>query len=378
MDDRKLLSKYRRRVVKEGFLKSLFLGVIFGTVALDIVALVTWLVGYKPGLFIAIGVFVLVAAAVTPLFYCLRYRPTARQVARRVDALGLEERVITMTELAGEDTFMARAQREDTVKAIKSVDHMLLKLAISMTFVIALICFSVFGMGMTTVSALHYAGVIPSGISTFTGEYLPQEFTVSYAVEEECKGAIIWWKDDWTDTVSAEVTRTVKEGEELPPVYAIPADGWYFVSWSDGVMDPYRHDTDIQGDIIVTAIFEEGEPDPEEGEQNQSQNQQQQDTGEPNESESNSSSSQENNDSPEGEPNDDPSAGGMRDTASQQIVDGQTYYGDEFEDAYRQAMERLAQDNNIPEDLKKFITDYFDSIETGKKPDGSEGSVQQP
>lgn len=369
MDDKKIFTKYRRRIVKEGVLKSLFLGVICGTVALDIVAFVTWLVGYKPGLFIALGGLVLVTAAVTPLLYFLRYRPTVKQVARRIDELGLEERVITMTELEGEDSFMARAQREDTLRAVKGVDHMLLKLAISVAFVLPFVCASVLGMGMTTVSALHYAGVIPGGISAITGEYLPQEFTVSYAVEEECKGSIIWWKNDWTDTVSAEVTQTVTEGEDLSPVYAIPADGWYFVSWSDGVMDPYRHDTDIRGDIIVTAIFEEGEPDPEEGEQNQSQNQQQQDTGEPNESESNSSSSQENNDSPEGEPNDDPSAGGMRDTASQQIVDGQTYYGDEFEDAYRDAMERLAQDNNIPEELKKFVADYFKAIETGKAPE---------
>lgn len=378
MGDKKQFARYRSRIVRESVIKSLFCGISVGSAALCTVAFVTWLVGYRPGLFFALAAFALGCGVSVPLFYFCKFRPTAKQVARRVDRLGLEERMITMTELQGKETFIARAQREDTERAAEKVSHLLLKTALSAALVAVLVTAAVLGAGMTTLSALHYAGIIPAGIRVFTHEYVPATYSVSYGVEENCNGSVIWYTGDWTNKISAEVTRSVQEGESLGPVYAIPAEGWYFVSWSDGVMDPYRHDVDIGGDIIALAIFEEGEEDPEEGEQNnQSQSQQQQDTGEPNESNGNSSSSQQNDDqSPEGDPNDDPSAGGQRDSSSQQVVDGQTYYGDEFEEAYRQAMERLQQDGNIPDDLKKFIEEYYRSIETGPSPD--EGEQQQP
>lgn len=371
--------KYRKRLVKEGIVKSLLLGLALGLFALAVVAFFTWLFGYKPGLFVALASFVFVAAATVPVFYFLKFRPTVKQIARRMDALGLEERVLTMTELEGDDSYIARIQREDAEKTAKKLNAALLKLAVSAAIVVPFAVACVFGLGMTTVSALHYAGIIPSGIVTIEHMHIPGEYTVSYTVEEGCEGTIIYYTGDWSAETPVTGSETVKEGETAKAVYAVPAEDWAFVSWSDGLRDPYRQDTVLDGDIIVQAIFEAMEPDPEDGEEQNSDSQDGEGEGESDEpqegepqegdgeNQGEGDPEEQEEQKPSGEPNDQMSAGGMRDVTSQQIVDGDTYYGDEFDDAYRQAMDRLENDKNIPDELKQHISDYYDSLETSGK-----------
>ncbi len=374
MKDHRLYKKYRDRLVRESILKSLFWGVIFGSAALCVTALLSWFLGFKNGIWIALGLFFALTAGVTPLFYFLRYRPTVKQVARRVDALGLEERMLTMTELEGDDSFIAKIQREDTYRALGSVNHMMLKIALSLALVLPFAAALLLGAGMTTVSALYYTGVIPSFNEAVTEQYVPREFTVSYGVDENGLGTIIWrggenWHGDWENTVTVEGTFTKKEGEDMDPVYAIPDDGWCFVSWSDGLNNPYRHDTDLDGDVIVYAIFEPIEEDPT-APQQQQQQQQQQNPQDSDNSPPDDSSDSEQQQEPEGEPGEDPSAGGMRDTSSQQIQDGKTYYGDEFDQGRQDAMDRLEGDKNMPDEYKDDLQDYYDSIETSGSDNG--------
>ena len=389
-----LYDKDRQRIQKEGILKSLFLGIIIASIATVITAFFLWFFGVKAGLFIAIGVFAVLTAAITPLFYFLRYRPTVKQIARRVDELGLEERVLTMTELAGDDSEIARLQRSDTLAALSSVNHMLIKIVVSVAIIVPLVLCSVLGVGMLSVSALHFAGILPSGLVTLSPDYMPGVYTVSYAVEAGGEGTVIYWTGDWSEETPVDADgERVEQGNTAKAVYAIPAENWVFVSWSDGNSDPYRQDTVVDGDIHVEAIFEPMGPDPsgleaelnasqegmggegqqgQEGSGGQSQagGDQSQD-GEPQPGDGDEGEEGEtnpdgdNNGGPEGQPNDSNGASGARDLTSQQVKDGQTYYGDEFEDAYERARERLTSDSNIPDELKDFIEDYFQSIETG-------------
>jgi hypothetical protein len=50
---------------------------------------------------------------VTLLCYFAWFRPKKKEVLARIDSLGLKERIITMEELKGEDTVIARKQRQD-------------------------------------------------------------------------------------------------------------------------------------------------------------------------------------------------------------------------------------------------------------------------
>ena len=99
MDNRQLFERHRKRLEKEAWLKSVLLSLVIGFAAMLATAVLTW-VFEKNGLWFSLSALVVVTGGLTPLFYFKRFRPDGRQIARRIDRLGLEERVITMTELA--------------------------------------------------------------------------------------------------------------------------------------------------------------------------------------------------------------------------------------------------------------------------------------
>ena len=106
MEPKKLLEKYYSRLAQESFLKSLLWGLVVGFSALLLSAIVCWYVGFK-GIWVCIVLFAAATAISTPLFYFCRFRPTIKQTARRVDSLGLEERLLTMTELEGDNSYLS-------------------------------------------------------------------------------------------------------------------------------------------------------------------------------------------------------------------------------------------------------------------------------
>jgi hypothetical protein len=63
--------------------------------------------------------------------YYLTYRPTVRQTAARVDALGLAERTVTMVDRAEEDTYVACRQREDATAALAAVSPKQIKIGLA-------------------------------------------------------------------------------------------------------------------------------------------------------------------------------------------------------------------------------------------------------
>ena len=366
--------KYYRRIAREGILKALFCSLAAGSVVLALIELISWIFGFKPGLWIGLLAFAAVAAALTPLIYFKKYRPTVKAIARRVDALGLEERMITMAELEEDPSYMAKLQREDTQKALKSVDQSLIKMAISASLIAALCVSATFGLGFVTTEALHVAGVIPSVIG-IADSITTQEniYTVAYGVLEG-DGAIVCYTEDLTAETLFEGPVSVKEGEDAPAVYALPnfAENWVFVRWSDGVLSPYRKDLAVSGNINVNAVFVQLDdidvPDPqlpsngaggpgEDGEGEEGDNSQSTDPGD--------------NGSGDGAGNE---GGGSRNDANQQIYDGEHYYGDDYDNAVDEANGRLDSDDSLDDDRKGWIDDYFGSIEKG----GSGSGEQTP
>ena len=57
-------------------------------------------------------------------------------------------------------------------------------------------------------------------------------------------------------TITGDTHQSVAHGADGSAVTAIPAAGYTFLKWSDGVTTPSRTDTAVQSDLAVTATFQ--------------------------------------------------------------------------------------------------------------------------
>lgn len=337
----KIFKEYYSRLAKEGLLKALLCGLIVGFSVLLVSAAVCWYVGYKQ-VWVCALIMAAAAAATTPIFYYAKFRPSTKDIARRIDELGLEERMLTMAQLEGDDSYIAMKQREDAVNALNMVNAKLVKIAVSVPLVVAAAVLAVGGAGMTTVAA----------VSKQSGEsFLEEKLTPplpQYEVVYEVEGSGLIEGMDF---------QLVEEGSDAASVMAVADPEWAFVEWSDGSTDPIRTDLDITKDMTVVAIFMEAEPGEGEGE------------GEPGEEGDQASDApaegESQGNSEDGEPSSSPSEGdgaGGRYEESNQVNNGETYYGDEYAGEYEDALGDMAGDGSASDGDKGSVGKYYDTI----------------
>lgn len=253
--DKQINKKYRQRILREAILKSLLIGLTAGCICAAVTELLSWFFGFMEGLYIAIGLLVVVTAVVTTIVYFTKYKLTTRAVARRIDELGLEERVLTMVEYRDDDSFMATAQRKDTERALSKVNHTLIKFAVTMAMIVAISVSAFVLAGTTTVNALYVGNVIPSGLDLIKGEPKPVQYTVRYTATEG--GQVMFYTDEWGNVEVCKEELVVEEGGNAPMVIAVANPGYVFIGWSDNESNlPNRMDVSIGGNIKATARFE--------------------------------------------------------------------------------------------------------------------------
>ena len=232
MSVKNLLSEYRKRLSKEAWLKSIVWGAVFAFGANAVAALATWCLGVKSlklVLCVSLGVFVAVWAASSALLYFLKFRPTFKDVARRVDGLGLEERVITMTEYEKKEDFFAKKQRQDAAAKLKSVKSGSLKIVVSAASIIVACVMLLTAGAATTASALSAKGIIRDLPGIVEPIFNPEVF---YTIIYEVEGA---------GEIEGNADQLVLKGGDAEPVLAVAEEGWAFLCWSDGSEEPYRH-----------------------------------------------------------------------------------------------------------------------------------------
>ncbi len=382
-----IFRKYYKRVAKEGVLKSFLIALCFGLGSLGVTAFFSWFFGFKAGLWIGIALFAAVTAGLTAALYFLKFRPTTKQIARRVDELGLEERVLTMTELEGDSSYIAMRQREDTLTTLKGVDHMLLKMVVSASLIAAVSACGLAGLALTTVDALYFADVIPSAMTSISETVGVKKYAFSYVAElsdsavaayqaaelpvpESGFGEVYYYDEEtWSLSELFEGEIEVKEGEYAPAVIAMPAEGYVFLQWSDGSRDQFRKDI-AQKNLALAAFFE---PLPD----LDVQDPQLQDplTPQPQQGSGNGESNNEPQEGESGEGNSSGSegAGGAPNSASNKYLDGETYYGHGFGEAYQEAQDRLNSDSSLTDEQKGWVNGYYESIERNEGGGNSEG-----
>lgn len=340
-----MLKDYYRKLSIEAWLVSLLCGLSIGFSAMFISSLIFWFTAPKY-FWVSILIWVGITAGLTPLFYYKKYKPTPRRIARRVDDLGLEERLLTMTELEGDNSYIAKMQRMDTLASLSRVSATWLKLVVSVQTIVLSSITAFCGLGMATVACLaaNNIGLSGSEILDNITEEPPVEYEITYEAGE---GGMI----------EGDMFQIVIEGEDAIGVMAVPEEEYIFVEWSDGLTDPYREDKNVTESFTVTATFqlaEESEDgDPGEGDEPSDQ------PGEEGEGEGEGEPS---DDPTDKEPGDDPQAGG-RYNPQNQIRDGETYYGDEYEEAFKDAMDEVGQDGDLSGGEKDIIGDYFGAIQ---------------
>lgn len=377
MIDNRFFSKHHTRLVKEAVIKSALCGFAIGFAIDFLLALLSWLFDFG-SIWLAIGAGLGTASLSGVLFYFYKFRPTPERIARRVDRLGLEERLTTMMELQNDDSYMAMLQRQDARAHLSEVEDCRLRIRIPKVMAaLALVAF-LFSTTMTTVLGLSKNDIIPAGGELFNPEDSMENY-ISITYEVDGEGEIL-----------GEANQLIAPGENGTPVVAEAEDGWMFVGWDDGTESPERQEFGVTEEIVYVAIFEEfgdgvegsggdsaGEaPDGEDGDQasdapnNENGNSAE---GEPGDAGSDSSG-----EGSEGKPNENDSdskgesedggegEGGQGSSGkwedSNQFIDGKTYYRDMLEKYYEMAQEIFAADGSIPPELIELFESFFDSI----------------
>lgn len=331
----KLLFRYYLRLKTEGFLKALLWGLAIGFSALAVFGVLHWVMDWKFAWACAL-VWAVCSAIPTLVFYHWKYKPTTKYIARRVDDLGLHERILTMTELEGDDSYIAQRQREDALDSLSMIREDLLTIGVSVPSIVTASAAMVLGV----LGCLCASGVFKSFADI--NPVIPNTYEITYAVQNEKGGKIV-----------GELKQTVASGEMTEGVVAVPDDGWRFLKWTDNSGRPYRSD-EVSANKTYLAVFIEMDF----GEMNGLMDDMPPDAP-GNGEEENQQSSQNQNQNQNQQPQD-------KTEEVNQIIDGNTYYGDVYDEEYREALEKL-MDEKYTGDQKEIAGGYFENIEKGNE-----------
>ena len=332
-------SRFTRRLTTEGLLKALLVALTIAFGVVFVVGTVTWFTETN-ALWLCVGLLAGIAMVGVPVIYHFFFRPTIQSHARRIDRLGFEERMVTMVELENDDSILSRLQREDAQKHLAEADEKQMKIMIPTAMVVSSSVAAVLGLLMATLSTLAALGIIMSGAELM--DPLIPDPPVEYVYIE--------YIVEMGGTIEGEEFQEVIMGENGTEVVVIPEDGWVFAGWEDGGKRPERMEIGVKENMILVAILEpSGEGDGEPGDQEAPDGQPQD---KPGDQEGEKDQDSENKNS---------SAGGKYDAANQ-IIDGETYYRDVFEQYQDMVEEYLTSGEEIPEDIQEVIESYYEII----------------
>lgn len=260
----------------------------------------TWadIVPFSGALFSEIVVIVVCVAAIS-----LTNRVTPEQVARRLDAAGLEERIITALQYQEDKSLMAEKQREDAIKCAatltkKDCPKQWPRRNLILSGIMIIVAIGILIAAWLLPKMAAATPIVPS-------------YIIKYVSSEG--GSVLG------------PNTQIDKGAGLSPVQAVATDNYIFIGWSDGVDTPYRLDESFEKDQTIIALFSPITEDDDNDDEI------------PDDRYSSDKSNQSNQDGPHlpgpdgpiGPDGDgDDGEGGGRSNASNMVIDGGTYIGD--------------------------------------------------
>lgn len=374
MDRKKYFERHYKKLRFEAWLGAFLLSLNVGLFAGAASAIVTWFLSYN-GLLLSIGGALGVTALLTPLFYFVKFRPDVIKNARRLDRLGLEERLVTMVEYEQDDSYIAKVQREDAKLSLANLALNALKFTLSTASIVLLIVAGSIFTVANTLEALAVTGILPGGDALIEDEEEEEEMIDYVSVTYEVEGG---------GYIYGEEFQLIPKGTNSFEVVAVADEGWEFIEWFDGYKKPARSDKNITEDVVFTAIFgqtgDEGDPSqqdpnadptdkPNDRPQQSDQQQDNQDDQENQEQQENQNQDQQQKPQ-EQDPSEPTDKGGSQYEEANQVIDGQTYYkhalNGDTEDGvsyYDKLRERLEKEgDNLSEEERYIIESYLGII----------------
>lgn len=373
MATNQIFKKYYNKLLVEGLLKSLVCGLAIGFAVMFAVAIGIWFTTLPVValVLIPLGSGFAVTAACTAAFYFTLFRPTTDKMAKRLDSLGLEERLITMLELENDQSYIAMRQREDARQQLNRVSAKTFKFRFNKAPIIVASISCALAVGMTTVAGMSGAGLIERGmdfVDDMTGENDPVYYTVGYEVMGIDQNNMVIF--DESGLIDGDIEQIISQGDDGSEVFAVADDGWAFAAWIVYVRDkdgnevesyqdevnvePVRTETAVMNNMRIVAVFQEvGEGEGEGGGDGDSDEPQDNDN-------SNAPSGGET--PPDGDPSNNSTGGSAPILDNNMIIDNETYYRTILGDYYDIIMQYISEGKDIPADLKAIIELYYGII----------------
>lgn len=395
-----VLIEFKKKAKKQNIIKAGLCSVAISLLFNIPFLIAFWIMDYKYKFIVCAGILIVGISVLFPVLYFKKFKYTEIQLAKRIDDLGLEERVLTMIELKDNNSFIAKKQKEDTLNVLKTVEANDLKgkykkqsfLSIFSTALASLVI--TLSLMFPNIKEIIIAHGEPKDTIEVSAEGLG--FVIDYSKYENQSLINAVSKKQEQDQIDKINNKEIVELKQFPTAFsnrisvnyrcfedidatmvldganfedvsykiksdethilmALPYKGYVFIGWSDGCVSPFREIDDYSTDLI--ALFDEvssaGENMPDKQE-------------EPGDKDG-SADSESDGIGPEGNGtgktnNDNNWGDGAKGSPANQVINGETYYGDIFNQSYQEAVERIKNDTNLTDAQKKAITDYFESI----------------
>lgn len=395
-----VLIEFKKKAKKQNIIKAGLCSVAISLLFNIPFLIAFWIMDYKYKFIVCAGFFIVGISVLFPVLYFKKFKYTEIQLAERIDDLGLEERVLTMIELKDNNSFIAKKQKEDTLNILKTVEVNDLKGKYRKQSFLSI--FSTALASLVIALSLMFPNIreiiIAHGEPKYTIEVSAEGlgFVIDYSKYENQSLINAVSKKQEQDQIDKINNKEIVELKQFPTAFsnrisvnyrcfedidatmvldganfedisyriksdethilmALPYKGYVFIGWSDGCVSPFREIDNYSTDLI--ALFDEvssvGENMPDKQE-------------EPGDKDG-SADSESDGIGPEGNGtgktnNDDSCGDGAKGSPANQVINGETYYGDIFNQSYQEAVERIKNDTNLTDAQKKAITDYFESI----------------
>lgn len=395
-----VLIEFKKKAKKQNIIKAGLCSVAISLLFNIPFLIAFWIMDYKYKFIICTGIFIVGVFVLFPVLYFKKFKYTEIQLAKRIDDLGLEERVLTMIELKDNNSFIAKKQKEDTLNVLKTVEANDLKGKYKKQSFLSI--FSTALASLVIALSLMFPNIkeiiIANGEPKYTIEVSAEGlgFVIDYSKYENQSLINAVSKKQEQDEIDKINNKEIVELKQFPTAFsnrisvnyrcfedidatmvldganfedisyriksdethilmALPYKGYVFIGWSDGCVSPFREIDNYFTDLI--ALFDEVSPVGEDLPDKQKE------PGDKDGSDGGESDGIGPEGNGTGKTNNDNNWGdGAKGSPANQVINGETYYGDIFNQSYQEAVERIKNDTNLTDAQKKAITDYFESI----------------